>query len=201
MFPGGSFATMVPVTCEVCETPQPPATVCAVCGLPLHVPRGVRLVGDPPIVPMPDLEPTRFDEAIDYGSVAIPDLEPTVMEAAPELPPFYLPGFESTTDQLLDLPGEDPVMPDLERTSEPFLKSAPPPAGQPAGCPYCGFEQASGRMCNNCGRSRIRVLPPEPAVKAVSKDDASIVRCRSCGAKVPLFKLCSDCGMPLPDLE
>lgn len=190
-----------PVTelvCEVCALRQPPATRCARCDLPMRLPRGMWPVADPPITPLPGLEPTTLDPVLLLSEETVPGFEPTIAEAVDEVAAFHLPGFEPTADALVDVAGDMPPPPGIERTPD-FERTAPPTApGIPPRCPYCGFVQREGRVCNHCGRSKVRLLVGNPeAVRALVGADR--VRCRSCGASVPDALLCSDCGLPLPD--
>lgn len=181
------------VVCEVCETAQAPATLCANCDMPLKLPKGVRPVADPPIERVPGLEPNAFDDVQVYAA-PIPDLELTHHDAAPEGVRTFVPGFEPTADLLLDLPGEDPVLAGLERTVEEFVPETSGAAYAPDACPYCGHVQPGARICDNCGRQRSRVLG-----RAARRDVAGEpVRCHACGARVEPAELCSDCGQPLP---
>jgi hypothetical protein len=192
MFPG------LQVVCEVCETSQEPASECVSCGMKLHVPAGVPLTGDPVVERPPGLEPTRLGAAPDLPAWQLPDLETTVLPPTPRPALDFVPGFEPTEQSLLDLPGDDPVLPGLERTTSDFDRDTPRgPVGVPATCPYCAFTQREGRVCNNCGRSKLRVLEPPPA-PGVGASTGEKVRCRSCGTYVKPAKLCSDCGRPLP---
>lgn len=190
-----------PVTelvCEVCGTRQPPATRCARCDLPMRLPKGVRPVADPPVERLPGLEVTTLDPVLLLSEETVPGFEPTVAEPVPDVAPTYLRDFEPTAQELIELPGEDPVLPGIERTPQFERQAAPVPSGVPERCPYCGFVQPEGRVCNNCGRSKVRLLVgnPEAVAQFVAGDR---VRCRACGATVPTALLCSDCGQPLPD--
>lgn len=194
MTPAGPVNELV---CEVCALPQPPATRCARCDLPMRLPRGVRPVADPPVTPLPGLETTTLDPVLLLEEDTVPGFEPTVAGAVDDVPMAYVPGFEPTADVLIDLPGEDASLPGIERLPE-FERTAPATAaGIPERCPYCGFVQRDGRVCNHCGRSKVRLLVGNPeAVREFL--GAERVRCRSCGATVPEALLCSDCGLPLP---
>jgi ribosomal protein L32 len=168
--------------------------------MPLRLPPGVRPVADPPIEQMPGLELTSYEPVAAVRSAVIADLEVTVAPPAGAVLPDYIPGFETTaTEELLELPGgvADPTLPGIERTVEEFERSPMPLTEGPEPCPFCGFVQASGRVCNNCGRSRFRVL--RSGLSRAELDEA--VRCPSCGAKVKRSKVCSDCGNPMPPLE
>jgi ribosomal protein L32 len=165
--------------------------------LPPHLRRKV----DAAVERIPDLEVTSSVPLGDVGIEAVPGLEPTVAAPTPDQMPEYVPGFEPTADELIDLPGEDDVVPDLERTVEEFEYTPILDDEYPQVCPHCGFHQTSGRICNNCGLSRVTTLraPATPGPAATTEGDR--VRCRACGALVMRAALCSDCGQPLPAAE
>ncbi len=214
------------VTCEVCEAVQPPATLCAECGMALHLPEGVVPAADPPIERLPDLEVTVSAPVGDVESGILPELEPTIAEATPDIGVASLPDFESTVQGTAappgggdDLPGveedlpsvEDdlPVaeeeVPDIEQAVQEFERLPPMEEGIPDQCPWCGFAKSSGRMCNNCGRSKIRILPSTDFASILlvplDEDDQARVRCRGCGAMMKPGARCTDCGQPLPAQE
>lgn len=171
--------------------------------MPLQLPRGVRPVADPPIERLPGLEQTRFDDVLTMGTDVVPGFEQTLQDRAPEVIPDYIPGFEATaTEELIELPGSTPapMIPGIERTAQEFDRTPPAPTGVPVNCPYCGFAQATGKICNSCGRSKQRFVPSRPESGAYGGDEET-VRCRSCGAKVKHHKLCSECGSQLPPFE
>lgn len=197
----GRFQGGGQIRCEFCETQQPPASTCSQCGLRLKLPPNVLPSADPPIERISDLEPTSSDHVEFIGAGEVPGLELTHFDAAIEVPDAPVPGFETTSDVLLiDLPGDDSFLPDLERTTEDFERSAPP-VGMPEECPWCGHVQPEGRMCDHCGRSRMRVLPPKHRIAPTAKDDGPRVRCRMCGITVVAAALCTDCGQPLPPVS
>jgi hypothetical protein len=190
------------VKCEVCETLQSPWAECIVCGTALKVPPGMRRMPPVPIEPMPDLEVTSFASVAEVPPEPVPGLEPTVLDTVVDLQPEPIEGFEATTEPALEFEGGLEPVPDLERTVEEFDRTPGTLDEYPPACPHCGFEQKDGgRLCANCGLSRVRVLraPPEPARRV--RDEETRVRCRSCGAIVPGRLLCSDCGQPLPRAE
>lgn len=174
--------------------------------MPLHLPEGVLPTGDPVIERLPELEVTIAEPIGDIGVESLPELDPTIAEATPEVGAAPVPDLERTALELDDLPGFDEEIPDLERAVEEFERLPPMEEGIPDQCPSCGFVKASGRMCNNCGRSKIRILPPSDFASfllvPLDGDDAeSRVRCRGCGAMMKPGALCSDCGQPLPPQE
>lgn len=205
MFEGEPLAN-IQVTCEVCETVQIPASVCSECGMAMRLPPGVAPTGDPAIERMPELELTSFESVEALPAEAIPDLDPTIEAPAPDAPVEFVPDVEATAhpegeyspfdeDPSDDL---DSVVPDIERTTLPFGRRTPAPESQPQFCPYCGHEQATGRLCDACGRSRTRILPNRTGV---TEDDLPLFRCLGCGALVPHTVRCRECGAPLPELE
>jgi len=201
--PPASIAAPGQVRCDVCETIQPPATECANCGMKLKLPVGVRPVADAPIEIVEGLETNAFADVGAISLDVVPDLEPTVAARIGEVGFDSVEGFEANLQaDVLDLPGEeDDRMSDLEPTSDVFQRTAGLSAGLPSSCPYCGHVQPSGRICDNCGMSRSRVLAPVPVDPSFLMRPAADerVRCRACGSSVTISKLCSDCGMPLPE--
>jgi ribosomal protein L32 len=190
-------APLTEVKCAVCETVQPPATLCATCGVPLHLPRGVVLTADPVIESIPDFEATSPRLVSTTVEDVMPDLEITVNPRVSDVPSEFVPGFEPTEELLLDLPGVDETVPDLEHTVEEFQKTPPLPPELANRCQYCGSVQASGRLCDNCGLVRSKVIE-----SAEARDgDLAKVRCPGCGSIVPHKELCTDCGAPLPRSE
>lgn len=184
-----------PVTCEVCGTAQLPASACQVCGLPLKVPRGYRLVGDPPIEPLPGLEATQLGAVGDVPAGTLPGLEFTRLEDVPELVDAAPAGFEPTFVDTPDVPPVFGDLPGLERTAESFDRASPA-LRRLVACPFCHHGPVTGRVCDGCGRSLVRFLNVE-----VAEAERVIVRCRTCGAGVEHRDRCSECGNPLPTLE
>lgn len=183
------------IKCEVCEMVQPPATLCANCGVALRLPPGTLPTADAPIERVPDFEATVGPRVGAVGGERSADIEDTLMPPTQEATREFVPGFEATENLVLDLPGIDEVVPDLEHTTEEFQKTPATP-GADNRCQYCGFVQASGRLCDNCGLVRSKVAPLSASARA--ERDLQRVRCPGCGAVVPLRELCSDCGHPLP---
>lgn len=193
MLPGVVSAHQV--TCAVCETPQPPASLCANCGMRLKVPAGMLKTADPAVERVPDFEPTAAEAVPELRAAAPVGLEQTCLEATPAVVAPIVEGFETTQQLLIDLPGDERLA-GLE-VADAFEKTSGPDALDPLDCPYCGFHQPVGRVCDNCGRMRTRVL------RRVAGDprDGPMVSCRGCGARVSHQTLCSDCGHPLPPVE
>lgn len=187
----------------MCETVQPPAWVCVTCGLSLKL-KG-RLPPEQPIVPVEGLETNAPDSGGETFVERLGDLEPTGQAPTPDVRPAGIDGFEATAQlEILDPFGDDGSdrVPDLERTCEPFERTAGLTGEASPNCPWCGYVQATGRVCDHCGRSRTRILAPLPApvARARRPGDDDRVRCPACGAKVLPARLCSDCGTPLaPD--
>ena len=195
----------VPVTCEVCGTPQPPASECVECGMRLNLPAGVEPVGDPPIELLADLEPTILGAVAEIPLETVADFDPTQLPATGAAREEFMADLEPTSTSTfeLDTGEEAPPVPDLERTFEPFEKSGAEVDPRGERCIYCGFEQVSGRICNNCGMARSKVLPPlvVAAAPVLRDDELPVVRCRGCAATVPHRLICSECGLPLVPLE
>jgi len=168
------------VTCEVCDTVQPPATLCQTCGLRLHLPEGTVLEGDPPIEVPPDIERSRDAPVGEVEVDPPPGLVSTAGDEFAEL--MQLP--ETTEDSETTLPPEG-----LEPTAEPFERTAVDPV-LARFCPYCR-QPAAGRVCDRCGWAISRVLPPAPA----HADEAD--HCPSCGARQSGGSVCRDCGAPM----
>lgn len=187
---------MTELVCEVCSARQRPATSCARCGLPLRLPPGVEPVADPPITPLPGLEPTIRDPALVLWDDEVPGLERTIAEPAPDVPVEFIPGFEPTAPGFIDLPGEDDVLPGIERLPV-AEKTMPEAAGRtPHRCPYCGYVR-EGRICHNCGRAKSRLLVGNPDAIAELMNETDI-RCVACGSLVPHRARCVGCGEMLP---
>ncbi len=183
------------VTCEVCGLIQTPQSACARCGLLLKVPKELARAGDPPIEPLPDLEPTRWEpDGLERQGIPAPplDIERGREESIGDVWVERVLGLEPTAERDSSDPPGQPV-PGLEPATEPFEKTVGPEALTPTVCPYCGYRQSSGRVCDYCGRVRSRVLP------GIGGDgEAVTVMCAACGARVLPGALCSDCGEPLP---
>ncbi len=187
----------MPVTCPVCETPNPEdAAECAQCGKVLAV--DADLLED--VAPLPGLEQTLQDR-VDADGEAIPGLEPTlVADPHLEAPDQPIPGVERTQLE------EDPEAPvnwmggapiDLGRELDSGERT---PAPQDTGtCPWCG-SPATGAVCDNCGRRRSRYSAPPAAAQAqaVAGDD---VMCPACFARVAPGPRCVECGVPFPVAE
>lgn len=163
----------------------------------MRLPPGVRPVADPPITPLPGLEPTIGDPVLLLWDEPLEGLEPTIAEPVADVPTEFLDGFEPTAPGFIDLPGEDDVLPGIERFDEPE-KTMPEAARRtPKRCPYCGFVQDTGRICNHCGRSKTRLLVGDPDAVAELMNEVNI-RCVACGDTVPHRLQCVGCGEVLP---
>lgn len=189
---------MPEVECEVCQTRQPPRTRCATCDMPMRLPTGVRPVADPPIEPLEGLEHTILDPALLLFDDVVEGLEPTHAAPVFDLPSDPVPGLEQTEHEDVLLIGGVDVVPGLE-SSETFERTTPESAAAvPEECPYCRFRQPEGRVCNACGRAKVRLLVGDPDAKARLLADER-VRCRLCGETVPRQSSCRVCGAWLPD--
>ncbi len=183
------------IVCPVCETRQPNAWFCAVCGkalhaLPKHLPVATPALED---LELTVVDPARVNvavypieglEATRHAPVAapadpIPEVEPTILES-PSLPAETLPGFEATG-----------LAPSEEHT-----------AYGPVTCKVCGtpWVQGTSRFCARCGvrlsipEEYLGVAPPE--VEAPTEER---VTCPSCSARgqVPGGR-CLACGRIVP---
>lgn len=189
---------MSSVVCGVCETVQPPASRCAVCDLPLRVPAGVPLVGDPPLEPLPGLERTAYDAISGRPAEALFGLERTAWDeegtartgemSAPEVL-----GLERTEHPAAALRGlQSSPLEGLEPTGVVFEKSDPGELDVKP-CAWCGFPAGAGE-CPLCGRKS-----GQGDGKTLSP--SGHVRCFACGAHVRSGALCSDCGLPLRTVD
>lgn len=191
------------ITCQVCETTQENAWYCATCGLPLHVIPAPEAQGGPPegfeptrldddpfadIDPLPGLELTRHDVVGTVDAEPVPGLEELLELAEPAASSSAL---LVEIDLLAEIDGAP--LPGFEPTREDFERSAAEVRSDRT-CPYCGHEQAAGRVCDACGRARERLVR---ARVSVADDEARVV-CRACGGRVKASaQLCSECGQVL----
>lgn len=177
------------ITCRVCETVQPNAWYCATCGLALHTIPSPEWVDPPPdgferthvddpsvaVEPIPGLEVTRYDDVAAVASDDVPEIE-RASETSLEL--------DLLTPQVETVPG-------LEPTSDTFERLPVDPQAATR-CEWCGYPQATGRVCDHCGRARTRVL------NAVEGDrDSLVVVCAACGARGASGRACPVCGEPV----
>jgi hypothetical protein len=172
--------------CPVCEAPAM-ARVCDVCGhafaeasapeapvarLPdLDVPPTPE--GPTPVVPFPDLEPTRFPTAAIPAAGSDVEWERNSMALVADVAAGGLADLDT---------GREVTAP--ERT---------PPTLVSVTCRYCRNVQASGLMCERCGmrlpwspRVVSSVLPP--------LDPDVLIRCQRCGERTYQRERCSSCG-------
>jgi hypothetical protein len=82
-------------------------------------------------------------------------------------------------------------------------------------CEQCGFEQSSGRFCDNCGRSLTRIrltpeefaqlnpqaAPPPPAAAGGVVVGTPVLKCLYCGNEQASGKFCDACGMAFGTLR
>jgi hypothetical protein len=188
------------IVCPICETRQPNAWFCAVCGKALH-PLPKHLAGNLATPALEDLEvtvlgPARANVAVE----ALEDLEPTARPAVPS-PAGWLPDLEPTrVPDAPALPGE-PV-PDREETR---LGAVEPSPYAPVTCRICGTPWVPGasRICDGCG-VRLAIpdafLGPKPGAPARRPLETAI--CPSCSARDQVVgQPCRMCGRIVPAKE
>ena len=172
--------------CPVCEAPTQ-SRVCEVCG---HVfapePSGSELPPSrledlevfPPVLaptavlPLLDLEPTRFETTAAPDVALDADWEQTRMG---EVPDVGAGGLEE-----LDRGREAP---DSERT---LLSVAS------VMCRYCRNVQASGLLCDTCGMRLPWTAKPPPPPPSLDPD--ALIRCPRCGVRTVQRERCAGCG-------
>lgn len=196
------MAEQPPIVCPVCETQQPNAWFCAVCGKALH-PLPKHLAGELPTPSLEDLEVTVLDPARTNVAVQVMEgLEPTLQPAAPPPPPETLSDLAPT--RLADLPavGGEPV-PDVETTALVAAAEATPLAA--VTCRICGTPWTPGtsRICGGCG---VRLSIPEAylAVKPGAVPARRVERtvCPGCSAREQVVgQRCNACGRTVPPRE
>jgi hypothetical protein len=188
----------MPVRCPICETDNlDDAAECATCAWTLVV--DADMVDDVPL--LEGLEETLHDP---FESMAPPE------------PP--LAGLEQTLLAGHDLPVEDEVVPDVERTQievDPNATSAwsggvpldedraldtdpRTPAPQDTGtCPWCGAP-AGGAVCDACGRRRFKYTasPTATSPAQTAGGPQENVTCPACFGRVQPGPRCSECGLP-----
>jgi hypothetical protein len=175
-------------TCPVCETPVV-ASPCDVCGhvlpgaSPPEVPVSALLDlevavpsdGPTPVVPLPELEPTRFAAATlseDWSEVEWERSQ--VAASVPDIAAGGLADLDSGREA-----------PSPERT---------PPSVGPVTCRYCRNVQASGLLCERCGLR----LPRNPGQAATARvEPEMLVRCQQCGERTFPQQRCASCGAVL----
>ncbi len=173
--------------CPLCETPVV-ARVCEVCGhafpeasspeLPVSPLVDLELAipqeGRPPVVPLPDLEPTRFAAATVSEDWSEVEWERSQVAGVPDVAAGGLADLDSGREA-----------PSLERT---------PPSVGPVTCRYCRNVQASGVLCERCGLR----LPRSPREAVASRVEAeTLVRCQQCGQRTLPRQRCTGCGAAL----
>lgn len=129
--------------------------------------------GPTPVVPLSELEPTRFANtavAADWSEV---DWERTSVAGVPDV----------AAGGLAEL--------DTGREVTPPEPTAP--TGGPVTCRYCRHVQASGLMCEVCGMRLPWSLRIAPSVAPLADPDA-LVRCQRCGERTYQRERCSSCG-------
>jgi len=173
--------------CPVCETPVV-ARLCEVCGhafpaanapeLPvsplvdLEVP--VPSPGLTAVLPLPELEPTRFATAPVSEAWSEVEWERSQGARVPDIAAGGLADLDSGREA-----------PSLERT----LTSP-----GPVTCRYCRNVQASGLLCERCGLR----LPWSPRRTVADRVEAeALVRCRQCGERTFPRPRCAGCGAVL----
>lgn len=183
------------ITCRVCETVQPNAWYCATCGMPLHTIPSPEWVDPPP----QGFEPTQLDEA-NVEAAPVPGLEVTRYDDVPELASLPVPGLEHGSETPPEYELLTPVIqpvPGFEPTSDTF-ETTPIDPQAAVRCEWCGYPQASGRVCDYCGRARTRVLR---SVEGEGDDESLVAVCGACGARGANGRACPVCGEPAIGLE
>ncbi|MBW1872034.1 MAG: hypothetical protein JRJ19_08225 [Deltaproteobacteria bacterium] len=66
-------------------------------------------------------------------------------------------------------------------------------------CEHCGAEQASGRVCETCGRMLTRIMVPEGpgAGERRQKFRPDVLKCTACGSEQASGHFCDKCGLEL----
>ena len=173
--------------CPLCEA-LAESRVCEVCG---HVfapevspptappPRLAELDAAPsvgglgPVVPLTDLEPTRFAATAAAEGSTETDWERTRVGEVPDVSAGGLEELERGREA-----------PDAERTLPSVVSVT---------CRYCRNVQASGLLCERCGMR----LPWSVKVAASSRptlDPDLLVRCPLCGVRTYQRERCAACG-------
>jgi hypothetical protein len=178
------------MTCPVCEAPAT-SRVCEVCGhafAPEERPSAPPLsslpdldirqpgIGEGPVLPLLDLEPTRFQPAAGQAILSEGDWERTGVE---DIPDVIAGGLEE-----LDT-GRD-VAPS-ERTPQSLGSVV---------CRYCRNVQTAGLMCDHCGM-RLPWSAKASGAVVPELDRDALVRCPSCGIRTYQRERCAGCGSRL----
>ncbi len=179
--------------CPVCEAPAL-TRVCEVCGhafaaasspevqvsplVDLDVPPSV--VGPTPVVPLSDLEPTRFAAAAISADWSEGEWERNVVAGVPDVAAGGLAEMDTGREETAS-----------ERTA---------PTLGPVTCRYCRHVQASGAMCDSCGMRLPSTLRVASSAAPLVDPDA-LVRCQRCGERTYQRERCSSCGGLLTSAE
>ena len=192
---GARMADQPQIACPVCETRQPNAWFCAVCGKALHALPKHLPVATPALE---ELELTVLDRSRANVAVQVVEgLEPTLFPEAPP-PPAPLPEIEPTRLEAPPVAAE-PV-PDFEANQLAGGDGATPLAG--VTCRLCGTPWSPGasRICDGCGvrlsipeaylGTKPATAPRRPEEKTIcpscsARDQVVGDRCRLCGRFVP----------------
>jgi hypothetical protein len=169
--------------CPVCEAPVV-APVCEVCGhcfrppsspeanvtqlQDLELPQAPGLAA--PVVPLSDVEPTRFPATPEPDTRSEVDWERTSWGQAPDVAAGGMAELDTGREA---------------SAGEPVLRSA-----GPVTCRYCRNVQATGLLCERCGMRLPRSVPS-------SRVEEVLVRCQQCGERSYPRERCASCGAPL----
>lgn len=190
------------IDCPVCETRQPNAWFCAVCGRALHaLPK--HLAGDLPTPPLEELELTGLDPTRSNVAVqAMEDLEPTMQATATPVAGEPVPDFAPTALPEAAAVGGERV-PDVETTRLVVEAETTPFAA--VTCRICGTPWTPGtsRICGGCG---VRLSVPEaylagkPEAPKARREERTV--CPSCSARDQVVgERCNACGRPVKPRE
>jgi hypothetical protein len=178
--------------CPLCETDNPDdLPECTDCGKQLHT--DAQVLED--VAPLPGLEET-MQLSVDVPAETMADLERTLVARSDlRVQVEVVPGVERTQLE------EDPSAPInwsgqvvLDRGREEDLDPRTEAPQDDGRCPWCGVE-ASGAVCDSCGRRRSRYTAALPVPAAPQSSET--VLCPACFARVAAVARCVECGVPL----
>ncbi len=66
-------------------------------------------------------------------------------------------------------------------------------------CEHCGADQASGRVCESCGRMMTRIIVAEKTEPGEGGQKArpDVLKCAACGSQQASGHFCDKCGLEL----